>query len=98
MATSKRADQPNSWEYIFLVEQRYCAAAATGHATSYFQPMAEKCTCPSVHARMCQRALRKPIVHGFSSSTPMARIEKFTRGEFATQSGSRSVPAAASFG
>src|SRR5206468_3869572 len=71
-----------------------------GHWTRdiVFSPDGKKCTSRSVRARMCPIARLKPIARGFSSSTPMARTEKFTRGEFAMQWESHFVLTATSSG
>src|SRR6266513_5193940 len=93
MAISKRAGPPNGGEHIFPAAQRTCAVADTGHATSFSHPTAKRCTSPSVHARMFQIALQKPIAHASLSLIPTAPDKRFTRGGFVTLSGLRFAPA-----
>ena len=60
--------------------------------------MAKRCTCRSVHARMCPIRPRKKIARESSSLIPMAPDKRFTRGAFATPSELRFAPARTSSG
>jgi len=90
MAISKRADQRNNWLLIFP-RAGCCGAVDTGHVTSCSRRMAKRCTYRSVHARMFPIRPRKKIALASSSLIPMAPGKGFTRGAFATLSGSRFV-------
>jgi hypothetical protein len=75
-----------------------CAAAGIGLVISLFRLMEKRCMSRSAHVQMSRTTPPRRTGRASSNSTQMAMPERFTRGEFATQSVSLFVPAPTNFG
>jgi hypothetical protein len=93
-----RAGRPKNLRAPSFPAEVFCAAAVTGRVTSFFHPTGKRCTSRLARVRMTRTMRPKLIARAFSNSIPMAPVEKFSRGVFATPSASHSVLELTSYG